>query len=241
MDETLSADLSSLQEPELSILDIIGNITRRRILTLLSREPHYASQLARILKVSQPAIVKQLQLLENFGILKAERRQIEGEKGPERLYFHISKELLLFYSIGSYFVRGRCWETSAGQYEKQQDYLDAGLLSLNEIAEELMDLEKEISKKEQEISRLETRRNSILHQVSLLLSEDKDLGQSRAYLQREIVRALLLCDDKICVEELAKTLDKGESEIVTHLRKLGRRGLVELDAASEDVRLTTDS
>jgi ArsR family transcriptional regulator len=241
LQKTRTSDISPLEGSNLPILDIIGNPTRRRILNLLSCEPHYASQLAKLLNVTQPAIVKQLQLLEKEGLVQAERRPVEGEKGPNRLFYSISNEFLVVYSIGSYSVRGRCWETSGNHYEMKQKYIDDGLLALSEMAEELIELDKEIYRKEQEITRLEMRRNNILQQAFHLLSSDNDLGKSKAYLQRAIVRALLLCDDKVCVEELAKSLDKGESEVVAHLRKLGERGLIEIDPTSEDVRLLTES
>jgi predicted transcriptional regulator len=241
LDQAPNSDYSPTEGSDLSLLDVIGNPTRRRILALLSCEPHYASQLARLLSITQPAVVKQLQLLEKEGLVKAERRPVEGEKGPNRLFYNISKEFLLVYSIGSFSTRGRCWETSADRNELKQDYTGGGLLSLNEMAEELIELEKEIYNKEQEITGLERQRNSILQQAFFLLSSDKDLGKSKSYVQRAIIRALLVCDDKVCVEELAKTLDKGETEIVAHIKKLGSRGLVELDSVNEDVWLTTDS
>lgn len=241
MDQVPNSDFLPIEGSDLPLLDVIGNPTRRRILAFLSCEPHYASQLARLLSITQPAVVKQLQLLEKEGLVKAERRPVEGEKGPNRIFYSISKEFLLVYSIGSFSLRGRCWETSADRYELKQDYVGHGLLSLSEMAEELIELGKEIYNKEQEITGLETRRNSILQQAFSLLSSDRDLGKSKAYVQRAIIRALLVCDDKICVEELAKTLDKGEAEIVAHIKKLGSRGLIELDSVSENVSLTADS
>jgi len=69
------------------ILHIVGNETRRRILTLLSKEPHYVSQIAKRLDVTQPAIFRHLQILERSGLIESftERNPL----GAARKYYKI--------------------------------------------------------------------------------------------------------------------------------------------------------
>ena len=50
-------------------LYLLHNSTRRQILELLAREPHYAMQLSELIGVSQPAIVKHLKELEEGGMV----------------------------------------------------------------------------------------------------------------------------------------------------------------------------
>jgi predicted transcriptional regulator len=69
-----------------TVLRLVQNDVRRRILARLVREPHYPMQLAELLEVSQPAINKHLKELEAGGLVTKE--QVPSEKGgpPRRVY-----------------------------------------------------------------------------------------------------------------------------------------------------------
>jgi len=69
------------------ILQIVGNETRRKILNLLSEEPHYISQIAKKLDVTQPAILKHLSLLEGAGLIDSFWRK--SPLGAARKYYKI--------------------------------------------------------------------------------------------------------------------------------------------------------
>ena len=69
------------------VLQIIGNENRRKILTLLSEEPHYISQIAKKLDVTQPAILKHLSVLEGAGLIEGFWRK--SPLGAARKYYKI--------------------------------------------------------------------------------------------------------------------------------------------------------
>lgn len=69
------------------ILQIIGNETRRKILALLSEEPHYISQIGKKLDVTQPAILKHLSLLQKAGLIESSWRK--NPLGAARKYYKI--------------------------------------------------------------------------------------------------------------------------------------------------------
>lgn len=69
------------------VLQIIGNENRRKILTLLSEEPHYISQIAKKLDVTQPAILKHLSLLQKAGLIESFWRK--NPLGAARKYYKI--------------------------------------------------------------------------------------------------------------------------------------------------------
>ena len=50
-------------------LSILENKSRREILELLTKEPHYALQLSDLLNISQQAVVKHLDILEEAGFV----------------------------------------------------------------------------------------------------------------------------------------------------------------------------
>jgi len=69
------------------VLQIVGNETRRKILTLLSKEPHYISQIAKKLDVTQPAILKHLSLLQDAGLIESFWKK--NPLGAARKYYKI--------------------------------------------------------------------------------------------------------------------------------------------------------
>jgi len=80
-----------------AVLQIIGNETRRKILTLLSEEPHYISQIAKKLDVTQPAILKHLSLLERAGLIESFSRK--SPLGAARKYYKICDSIGIDISI----------------------------------------------------------------------------------------------------------------------------------------------
>jgi len=76
-----------------AILHIVGNETRRRILALLSEEPHYVTQMAKKLDVTQPAVLRHLQILEGSGLI--ESFSVVNPLGAARKYYKICESLQL--------------------------------------------------------------------------------------------------------------------------------------------------
>ena len=52
------------------ILDILGNSTRRKILTVLSEEPMYFNQLAKKIGIGQQAVLRHLRALEDLALME---------------------------------------------------------------------------------------------------------------------------------------------------------------------------
>jgi ArsR family transcriptional regulator len=69
------------------ILQIVGNETRRKILTILSEEPRYISEISKKLEVTQPAILKHLSILEKAGLIENFWRK--SPVGAARKYYRI--------------------------------------------------------------------------------------------------------------------------------------------------------
>ena len=74
-------------EPTDKILQIVGNETRRKILSLLSEEPQYISEIAKKLEVTQPAILKHLKILETGGLITSFWK--DSPMGAARKYYRI--------------------------------------------------------------------------------------------------------------------------------------------------------
>jgi ArsR family transcriptional regulator len=67
-------------------LSVLGNPTRRQILMLLVKEPHYPLQISELISVSQQAVVKHLKVLEKADFVNSE--MVASEKGgpPKKMY-----------------------------------------------------------------------------------------------------------------------------------------------------------
>ena len=104
---------SILLDDDKSVLfEVVGNEIRRKILRLLVLEPHYVSQLSKILDKSQPAFLKHLKILEDMGIVVRNVQQAsESNKGPDRHFFSINKSFTIMYSLSTHNVRENVWNT----------------------------------------------------------------------------------------------------------------------------------
>lgn len=135
-----------------SVLHIVGNETRRRILTLLSEEPHYVSQIAKKLDVTQPAILRHLQLLRRSGLIESftERNPL----GAARKYYKIcdSFELEIVLNPGGFKVSER------PKRRKCMKYLDKGKL-IEQLTREInatSDIQLKASKAREMMAAVET-------------------------------------------------------------------------------------
>ena len=54
------------------VLSVLENSTRRQILMLLVKEPHYPLQISELIDVSQQAVVKHLKILEKADFVNSE-------------------------------------------------------------------------------------------------------------------------------------------------------------------------
>ncbi len=88
------ADLDDID----TLLEILGNDTRRRILQLLAAEPRYFIQLSKDLGVSQQAVLKHLDVLERYGFITSYEGASEYA-APKRKYFQLNRSCMLAIGI----------------------------------------------------------------------------------------------------------------------------------------------
>lgn len=102
------------------VLKIVGNETRRNILFLLSKEPHYILQLSRKLSVTQPAILKHLSILEKAGLAESFREK--SGRGAARKYFKICGSVNIEIAINpeEFKVTRRATETGCAKYLREE-------------------------------------------------------------------------------------------------------------------------
>ncbi len=211
------------------LLNVLGNETRRRILTLLADEPKYFNQLAKETGVGQQAVLKHLDILEQHGLVASFRAKSELA-GPDRKYFKLGRTLHLSVGIAGGLVDIGVQELGEGERIRAPRRLlgiHREVKSLDEIEDEvelvsvsdriLRDIDKRVRVLDEEkISLLNLRQRVMgkVHQVAQASFEE---------LQRRILYSVLGSDTSIDIEDLSEELDAREADIKKAIRQLERK------------------
>lgn len=202
--------------------DIIGNECRRKILRLLVLEPHYVSQLSKILDKSQPAILKHMRVLEDKGIvIRTKNKASESDKGPERHFFSINKSFTIMYSLSPHnthqkivFTEGNLQNdhTDIESIKKIVEVKESIPAKVSTINKEIESINKEIEALEQQYVSLEKKKNSLLNLTNEIIENSTELNTRDMYEARQLLRKHV-CESKTCVQEISNLLNKKEHEL----------------------------
>lgn len=153
------------------ILNILGNDTRRKILSVLSGEPMYFNQLAKEIGVGQQAVLRHLQALEEIGLIKTYAEKSEFG-APDRKYYRLNDSFILTVSLSEDdFTITKQEMVESRQKESKKYYKvfdstpeEAGK-ALSSFQENLADIEDEISALESRLNDLYALKQQILHRL----------------------------------------------------------------------------
>lgn len=219
-----------------TILDVLGNETRRKILKLLAEEPHYLLQLADELNVSQQAILKHLSLLEKYGIISSFKAESDLA-APPRKYYELSKSLCLRIGMSKNLVDFEIHEIplkeDLSKFPKELknilfkveelekvDSLPKALKNAKSILKEIDSRIKKLRKKEIFLLRLKQR---LLEKAHKLIN-----NSSNNSLERKILCATLEVNGKIDIDVLSERLDVREKEIKKVIESLKQKYSIDL-------------
>ncbi|MFA5448038.1 MAG: helix-turn-helix domain-containing protein [Sphaerochaeta sp.] len=161
-----------------SLLNMIENPTRRRILEALVREPHYPFQLARELKVSQPAIAKHLRVLEEGGLVHSKEER--SERGPARRVYHPKAGFTFMAELRDGVFRTRV----IPEADSLTHELGMEESSLHKAREEMRRLDRSIEEMEQMWAQMMEQRSRMASQMFHRLRDEEDAYRHRQLLQR---------------------------------------------------------
>ncbi|MBS7287323.1 MAG: helix-turn-helix domain-containing protein [Candidatus Freyarchaeota archaeon] len=201
---------------------VLGNPTRRLLLKLLSMGPHYPFQLARLLNISQKAVMDHLKVLEERGIvvkLGCEKSTI----GPERTYYGINSFLMVDFSVAP-----SLYELKVVEAKRKEEEVEAVTGAFGELASKLKDLVRELEEVEKKLRDLERQRVMVLdvkQRISIRISELINL-LGLDYFER-IILNLLIMKGGARLEEISEELDLREKTVEKCLERLKERNLVE--------------
>lgn len=118
-----------------AILDVMGCKTRRDILTLLTQEPRFVSEISKELEIGQKAIIEHLRAMEELGILNSSFQKIE--RGRPRKYYVISQKMEIQICIDRDTIK---MEIRDDDFQKLQELEDKFSLGHEGVIEDLENL-----------------------------------------------------------------------------------------------------
>ena len=172
-----------------TILAIVENPTRRRILQAVVREPHYPLQLSKELGISQQAIVKNLNLMEKEGIVVSYRES--SDRGPERIFYRPSSEFTITIDMRNNMFEVKMIPATGDSSKKQE----TKALDPKKTAEErrLEEVRARISQIDRQIAEFDRRRSEIVRERNDLINEFLQMADitNMDYEHRELLYDML--------------------------------------------------
>ena len=161
------------------LLSMVEYPTRRRILESLGREPSYPLSLSKELGVSQQAVMKNLALMEQNGLVVSSR--MDSSMGPMRIVYSPNTEFTLMVemhrSMFSAKVISPAWEDEPGQEPMDPE----------EASRRISEIDERIKELDEERAALVAERNSIVMTVDDSATEERATdGNVRKTIEREV-------------------------------------------------------
>jgi predicted transcriptional regulator len=217
-----------MKERELdSVLQVIENPVRRRIIKRLSQEPSYALQLSKELRLGQPLVAKHLTLMEKAGLVTSALES--SPNGPERRRYSLAKSISITMDVAPHLFKERAISFSTSPKVKDSKEANAPLgkrvrealaapdekARLSLISDVLSDIDLRIGTVEDERVGLLTVRNELMNEAARMVGnlEDKDT--------RRVVFYILEEHDKE-VASISQSLDMREMVVRSILEELER-------------------
>lgn len=209
---------------------LLENPLRRRILARIARERHYPLQLSRELRVSQQAIAKHLEVLEKFGLVRADRVP-STRGGPERKNYSSIRHVSLTIDVGPRLFSTEFHSApdeealpkdlegfkEAIEHAADEDDPKARLKKIAEATREMETMMDELEAKRVGLLRLKDSALDVAYSAVKELSSD--------YEERRVLYHLINESD-MRVDALSESLDLREEALRRILRRLEREKLL---------------
>ena len=216
-----------MKERELdSVLQVIENPIRRRIIKRLSQEPGYALQLSKELGLGQPLVAKHLTIMEKAGLVSSVLER--SPNGPERRRYSLAKSISITMDVAPHLFKERAISFGAlpskapggkktifGARVEQALAEADDREKLSMIAKVLGDIDSKIGAVEEERVDLLSVRNELMNEAAKIVVHMEDLDT------RRVAFHILEEHDKE-VESISQSLDIREMVVRSILEELER-------------------
>ncbi|MEM2924297.1 MAG: ArsR family transcriptional regulator [Methanocellales archaeon] len=214
------------------LLDLLGNINRRKILRLLSIRPCYVSELVERLEIGPKAVLEHLNKLEQAGLIEA---YIDEQR---RKYFQISDDLHLEIMLSPYLFEFNTITLHFSEEEfplRYRDIFESALRNFKGVlecfhAEERKTL-KELREEFYQLRALYRDLSLAQRCTQARLTEVtercvKAIGEiATDYLEAEILM-LLFREENATIEKIARQINVPREDVIEQLEKMRKKGMV---------------
>ena len=208
---------------------LLENPTRRRILELLSRERHYPLQLSKEMSVTQQAVVKHLNILEEHGLVNSDIEP--SNRGPSRRVYHSTRNISLRIDVSPSTFKEQVSSSEKDEilelpeHRRMREALDESRkMDLSQRADLLDRVSKDIANS---LKELEKERNSLIHLTDLVNQElYKITIESKCTYDERRLLYFSIQNPDFTIEKAAVSLGMNESDVHTLFDPLHRRGLI---------------
>jgi len=208
---------------------LLENPTRRRILELLSRERHYPLQLSKEMSVTQQAVVKHLNILEEHGLVNSDIEP--SNRGPSRRVYHSTRNISLRIDVSPSTFKEQVSSSEKDEilelpeHRRMREGLDESRkMDLSQRADLLDRVSKDIANS---LKELEKERNSLIHLTDLVNQElYKITIESKCTYDERRLLYFSIQNPDFTIEKAAVSLGMNESDVHTLFDTLHRRGLI---------------
>lgn len=216
-----------MRERELdSVLQVMENPVRRRIIRRLSEEPSYALQLSKELGLGQPLVAKHLTIMEKAGMVTSSVER--SPSGPERKRYSLAKSISITMDVAPHVFKERAISFGASAQQKSSRKGDqlGGMVKealsepddnekLSMISQVLSELDSKIAEMEEGRVGLLSVRNELMDAAAKIVARMEDLDT------RKVVFHILEEHDRE-VESISRSLDMREMLVRSILEDLDR-------------------
>ena len=209
---------------------LLENPTRRRILELLSREGHYPLQLSKEMSVTQQAVVKHLNILEEHGLVNSETEP--SNRGPSRRVYYSTRSISLHVDVSPSTFKEQAHSSSEHDaildLPKHKHMMDAinssRKMDLSQRANLLDRVSKDIEKS---LKDTEDERKSLIHLTNLVNQElYKITIESKCTYDERRLLYFSIQNPNFTIEKAASSLGMDDSAVRILFDALHRKGLI---------------
>jgi len=217
------------QEELNTVLQVVENPVRRRIIKRLSQEPCYALQLSKELGLGQPLVAKHLGVMEQAGLVTYAAET--SKAGPPRKKYSLAKGISITMDVGPnvFIERGTAFEAQPSKKVTQdvvqlRRRLDrareagADRRRLSLLSEVLGDVDGKIEA-------LESERGELLDIRNQAMGEAAQIANKLAELDMRRVLFHILDEHDKGVENISEALNMREFSVKAILEELERNYL----------------
>ena len=195
-----------------SILDLLGNDTRRRILAALSHEPMYFNQLAKEINIGQQAILRHLHALEESGLVEAYTEKSDLG-APDRKYYRLNSSFVLTILLSQDDFKITNQEISELRYMKSMRHYKKLDVMAENTGHAISHLQENLLTIEHDMINLEKRLNDLRAIKQIILHKLHEVGKDNFEQEERKVLYTIVEQSPKSVTELSDMVDVRESNL----------------------------